>query len=119
MPRVTYDSNIFIRRRPAHFPAGFYMSIVVLQELVAGARDASAIKELKAAKLDYQRADRLLVPTADDWWEAGVVINALQHRRRSKKTGLTPKMLAAEKYRITNDVLISLTARSATNYFRP
>lgn len=113
MPRVTYDTNIFIRRKPAHFPAGFYMSIVVLQELVAGARDASAVKELKAAKQHYEKTDRILVPTLEDWWEVGVVINALQRGRKSKKSGLIPKMSAVEKYRITNDVLIARTARRA------
>lgn len=113
MPKVTYDANIFIKRKPAYFPAGFYMSIVVLQELVAGAKDASAIQELEAARRNYEKADRLLVPTMEDWWLVGVVINSLQRGRRSKKSGLIPKMSAEGKYRITNDVLIARTARRA------
>jgi predicted nucleic acid-binding protein len=111
MPKVTYDSDIFIKHKPARFPAGFYMSIVVLQELVAGARDSEAIKELKAAYQDYEDANRLLVPTAEDWWHVGLILNALQRGRRSKKSGLIPKISAGEKYRITNDVLIARTAR--------
>jgi predicted nucleic acid-binding protein len=113
MPKVTYDSNIFINHKPAHFPAGFYMSIIVLQELLAGARDSEAIKELRAAYRDYEKANRLLVPTAEDWWHVGLILNALQRGRRSRKSGLIPKMSIGEKYRITNDVLIARTARRA------
>ena len=113
MPKVTYDSDIFIKHKPAQFPAGFYMSIVVLQELLAGARDSEAIKEFEAAYRDYEKANRLLVPTAEDWWHVGLILNALQRGRRSKKSGLIPKISIGEKYRITNDVLIARTARRA------
>lgn len=37
MPTVTYDTNVFINHKPVYFPAGFVMSAVVMQELVAGA----------------------------------------------------------------------------------
>ncbi|MEP6818821.1 MAG: type II toxin-antitoxin system VapC family toxin [bacterium] len=113
MPKITYDSDIFIKHKPAQFPAGFYMSIVVLQELLAGARDSEAIEEFEAAYRDYEKANRLLVPTAEDWWHVGLILNALQRRRRSKKSGLIPKISIGEKYRITNDVLIARTARRA------
>lgn len=43
----------------------------------------------------------------------GLILNALQRGRKSKKTGLTPKISIEEKYRITNDVLIARTARGA------
>src|SRR6266487_3063675 len=113
MPKVTYDTNIFINRKPRQLPLpGFYMSVVVLQELLAGAPDESAVKELNAARQSYRRANRLLVPTEDDWWEVGKVINLLQRRRKSKQ-GLIPRMSPQEKYRITNDVLIARTARRA------
>ena len=82
MAKVTFDSNIFIKNKPAKLPAGFYMSMIVLQELLAGANDAAAIKELKAAYQNYEKANR-------------------------------PKMSTADKYRITNDVLIARTARRA------
>jgi predicted nucleic acid-binding protein len=113
MPKITYDSNIFIKHKPAHLPAGFYMSMVVLHELVAGARDATATKELEAAYQNYKRAKRLLVPDTEDWWQVGLILNALQRGRKSKKSGLIPKISAGEKYRITNDVLIARTARRA------
>lgn len=111
--KVTYDPNIFIRHKPAHLPAGFYMSIVVLQELLAGARDSEAAKELEVAYRNYKKASRLLVPDVEDWWQVGLILNALQRRRKSKRSGLIPKISTDEKYRLTNDVLIARTARRA------
>ncbi|HEV7797982.1 MAG TPA: type II toxin-antitoxin system VapC family toxin [Pyrinomonadaceae bacterium] len=113
MPKVTYDSNIFIRHKPAHLPAGFYLSIVVLQELLAGAKDSGQTKELEAAYRYYKKANRVLVPDIEDWRQVGLILNALQRGRKSKKSGLIPKISIAEKYRISNDVLIARTARRA------
>lgn len=41
--KVTFDANIFIARKLqlSDLPSGFYLSAVVLQELVAGASDRS------------------------------------------------------------------------------
>ena len=89
------------------------MSAVVLQELVAGANDASTIKDLERTRLEYRNANKLLVPNEEDWWHAGLVLNALQRGRRSRKTGKIPKMSVAERYRIINDVLIARTAKRA------
>ena len=89
------------------------MSAVVLQELLAGANNASVIKELERSRHEYRKLNRLLVPTEEDWWQAGLVLNALQRGRRSKKTGKIPKISVAERYRIINDVLIARTAKRA------
>ncbi len=89
------------------------MSAVVLQELVAGANDASALKILERSRNEYRKLNRLLVPTEEDWWHAGLVLNALQRGRKSRKTGKIPKMSAAERARIINDVLIARTAKRA------
>ena len=113
MAKVTYDANIYIRYKRQPLPHGFYMSAVVLQELVAGANGAAAIKELERTRHEYRQSNRLLVPTEEDWWQAGLVINSLQRGRRSKKTGKIPKISVAEKYRIINDVLIARTAKRA------
>jgi hypothetical protein len=64
------------------------MSAVVLQELVAGANDTSAIKELERLRQEYRRANKLLVPNEEDWWHVGLVLNALQRGRRSKKLAI-------------------------------
>ena len=113
MAKVTYDANIFIRYKPQSFPRGFYTSAVVLQELVAGATDASAIKIFERTRHEYRKLNRLLVPTEEDWWHSGLALNALQRGRRSKKTGKIPRTSVAERYRIINDVLIARTAKRA------
>jgi predicted nucleic acid-binding protein len=113
MPTLTFDTLVFITYKPTpeRFPVGFRMSVVVLQELIAGAKDNSEVKALMGAFRSYEKEDRLLVPTAEDWVIAGQVINSLQRGRKSRKTGLTPKMAINEKYRIINDVLIARTAK--------
>ncbi len=111
MPKVTFDTNILISRKNLQLPDSFYMSIVVLQELVAGAEDESALKSLTVAYREYEKSGRLLIPTAEDWWLVGKVIYALQRGLKSQKGGLTPKMSADQKYRITHDVLIARTAK--------
>ena len=113
MAKVTYDANICIRYKQQSYPRSFYMSAVVLQELLAGANNASVIKELERSRHEYRKLNRLLVPTEEDWWHAGLVLNALQRGRRSKKTGKIPKISVAERYRIINDVLIARTAKRA------
>lgn len=113
MAKVTYDANIFIRSKEESLPRSFYMSAVVLQELVAGANDASAIKGLERLRQEYRKANKLLVPNEEDWWHAGLVLNALQRGRRSKKTGKIPRISVAERHRIINDVLIARTAKRA------
>ncbi len=113
MAKVTFDTNIFISRPNADLPDNFYMSVVVLQELVVGAEDETEVKDLNTARREYEKAERLLVPNGEDWWLAGKVINSLQRGLKSRQGGLTPKIVAEEKYRITNDVLIARTAKRA------
>jgi len=112
MAKVTFDANICIRYKQP-FPRSFYLSAVVLQELVAGASDAATLKLLERTRHEYRTLNKLLVPNEEDWWYAGVVLNALQRGRRSRKTGLIPKISAAERSRIINDVLIARTAKRA------
>jgi len=113
MPRVTYDADVFIRPKPQRFPSGFYMSAVVLQEITAGATDGSALRELDAARRNYEKGGRLLTPTGEDWYEAGKVIYALQRGRKSQKTGEIQPLPAEVRCRLLNDVLIARTAKRA------
>jgi predicted nucleic acid-binding protein len=113
MSGVTYDTSVFIAYRPATFPAGFLMSAVVIQELAAGALDKSRLQQLDVVRLKYEKVGRLLVPTGEDWWLAGKVLNSLLRGLKSKRGGLTPKLPAAEKQRIIRDVLIARTVRRA------
>ena len=113
MAKTTFDTNVFISRARMgiQLPSSFYMSVIVLQELTIGAADDSRIKALYAARQEYEKVGRLLVPNAEDWWQTGKIINALQRGLKSQQGGQTPKLIAEEKYRLTNDVLIARTAK--------
>lgn len=113
MPRVTYDTSVFIAYKPAELPAGFLMSAVVMQELAAGAKDKSELQRLDAARRSFEKVGALLVPTGEDWWLAGKVLNSLLRGLKSRRNGLTPKLPAGEKQRIIRDVLIARTVRRA------
>jgi len=113
MARVTFDTNIFIKYRPAVLPAGFLMSVVVLQELTAGALDKSELQRLDAARRAHENAETLLVPTGEDWWLAGKVLNSLLRGMRSKASSRAQRISKAEQQRIVRDVLIARTAHRA------
>ncbi|HJQ25154.1 MAG TPA: type II toxin-antitoxin system VapC family toxin [Blastocatellia bacterium] len=108
---IVFDTNIWIAYRPEIFPKSLLMSVVVLQELVAGAPDSTGVKKYEAARRAYERENRLLVPTADDWFLAGKVLNSLLRGLKSERGGKTPKLHPDEKQRIIRDVLIARTAR--------
>lgn len=108
MPQVTYDTNVFINYKPTYFPKGFQMSVVVIQELAAGARDKTRLKQLDAVRRTYEKTGDLLVPSSEDWWFAGKVLNSLYRvvQRHGEDSEPTP-----EQMRIVRDVLIARTAK--------
>ncbi len=111
MPRIVFDTNIFISYHPEILPHSLQMSVVVLEELIAGASDATALKKYEAAKKVYEKERKLLVPTADDWVLAGRVFNSLLRGLKSKNQGKTPKLPDSEKQRIVRDVLIARSVK--------
>ena len=113
MPTVTYDTSAIIAYKPAEFPSGFLMSAVVIQELTAGAADKSEVQQWDAARRAYEKVGALLVPTGEDWWLAGKVLNSLLRGLKSKYGGRTPRLSATEKQGIVRDVLIARTVRRA------
>lgn len=113
MARVLFDTCIFIAYKPAIFPVGFVMSAVVIQELAAGAADNTILQSLNGARLKYEKDGKLLVPTSEDWWLAGKVLNALLRGIKSSSRGRTARISKAEQQRILRDVLIARTARRA------
>ena len=114
MPIITFDTSVFIAYKPAELPAGFRMSAVVIQELTAGAIDKSEVQYWNASRTLHEKAGTLLVPTGEDWWLAGKVINSLLRGLKSKaKEKKTPKLHPDEKSRIIRDVLIARTSRRA------
>lgn len=81
-----------------------YLSAVVAQELYAGAGDAPTKKALDQLTQTFQRHDRLIVPTAADWVDGGMVLAKI-----GKKYGYE----SIKKGRLVNDVLISLNCKAA------
>lgn len=80
----------------------FYMSAVVIEELYAGASDDASIKLLDNLYKIFDSAGRLIVPDASDWQKTGRIVAKL-----GSKYGFEEIFLA----RITNDILIALSAR--------
>lgn len=83
-------------------PPLIYMSVVVIEELYAGALDVSSIKLLDRMYDTFSSMNRLISPDAADWRKTGKVVAQL-----GKKYGFEDIFLS----RITHDVLIAATAR--------
>ncbi|MGH9822752.1 MAG: type II toxin-antitoxin system VapC family toxin [Blastocatellia bacterium] len=107
MAGIVFDTNIWISHKPTSLPRSLQMSVVVLQELIAGAPDPTVVKKYEAAWKRYEQEGKLLVPTAEDWVIAGRVLNALLRGLKSKNNGKTPRLSDQEKQRIVRDVLIA------------
>jgi predicted nucleic acid-binding protein len=68
MAGIVFDTNIWIGYKPTKLPNNLVMSAVVLHELVAGAADRSVLKALEASKRQYEKENKLLVPSGEDWF---------------------------------------------------
>ena len=79
-----------------------YLCAVVIEELYAGAHDKISINLLDRLYETFNKIGRLIVPEAADWQRTGKVIAKL-----GNKYGFEEKFLS----KITNDVLIALSAR--------
>jgi predicted nucleic acid-binding protein len=113
MPLITFDTCIFITWQPSNLPKGFRLSAVVLQELVTGANDNNEVKYWNDVRRAREKDETLLVPTGEDWWFVGKVLNSLQRGLRSRNGGKIPKSDALTIQRITRDVLIARTSKRA------
>jgi predicted nucleic acid-binding protein len=112
LSRVLLDTNVYIRYGPAHLEAP-YMSAVVIQELTAGASESATVQRLGDSRRHYEATGRLLVPTGEDWWHAGKILNAMYRGLKSRRAGRTSAIPKEEQQRILRDVLIARTARRA------
>lgn len=111
--RILFDTSIFIAHKPVKLPHNFLMYAVVIQELAAGAADKEALKRFDAARVEYERLGKLLVPNAEDWWIAGKVLNSFFRGMKSLSKGRTQRMSKYEQQRILRDVLIARTVKRA------
>ncbi len=111
MKRPLFDTNVFLnykRRLTSDETARAAMSAVVLYELVATTNDKSRRQYYEGLRANYQRSNLLLVPTANDWWEAAKLVSRLRFGDKAAGHGKTPPLTDAQ--RLQNDVLIARTA---------
>lgn len=113
MHRIVLDTSIYIPllrsgKAPGSilgtYGATLYLSVVVAEELYAGAGDLHTIKVLDELYETFEDNDRLLVPARDDWKSCGVVLSQIGRRHGFE---------SIKKGRLVNDVLIALSCRSA------
>lgn len=77
-----------------------WLSAVVLEELYAGAA-AEDTKIVERLERDFRKADRVAVPSLDDWTQAGKTLARFGARYGYEHIG---------KARLTNDALIAVNA---------
>lgn len=80
-----------------------WLSAVVSSELLVGAGDERARGELLRMEREFEKLDRLLVPTRGDWLLAGQILAQIGAKHGYEQVGRT---------RMMNDALIALSARS-------
>lgn len=80
----------------------FYMSVVVMEELYAGALDKASNRLLDRIFRTFDKVDRMITPDGSDWQKAGKILAKL-----GKKYGFEEIRLS----RLLNDILIALSAR--------
>lgn len=111
MLKKLIDTNIFIDRflNPEAYQDIFlseglvYLSSVVSMELRAGAHTREAIQAYNELRNLFRRVDRIVVPSAKDYEQAGEIIAGLQSVK-----GYEIKKCAS----IANDCLLAVSARS-------
>ena len=79
-----------------------YLSVVVVEELYAGAFDAHTIKLLDKLYDTFSNLGRVVAPNASDWQHAGKIVAQL-----GRKYGFENIFLA----KLAHDILIALSAR--------
>ena len=109
MPGVVFDTNIWIAYQPTKLPNNLVMSAVVLLELVAGASDGAVLKRLEASRKQYEKEERLLVPTGEDWFRVGKILNSFLHNLKTQSGGKTPRLHPAKIQQMFRDTLIAVS----------
>ena len=61
----------------------------------------------------FEADGKLLVPTGEDWWQAGKVLNSMWRGLKSHRVGRTSAISKEEQQRLLRDVLIARTAKRA------
>lgn len=118
MPGILFDTSVYIsalrrgnvsiltarrgvRQRGEAKDRPLWLSAVVLEELLVGARDRRMKKLLSHLERDFERAGRLLVPLQSDWTASGQVLALIGEKYGYEEVG---------RARMTNDALIAMSA---------
>ena len=117
-PKYVVDTQLFINafrqsdaaealERFHHGYAPFeYLSVVVAQELRAGVRRPADLKLLERYLLSvFERAGRIVTPSADAWQKSGDVLAAMA-KREGLELARVPKAFA-------NDILLAMSCRES------
>lgn len=107
MAGTVFDTSIWIAYKPLKLPRDLIMSAVVLQELVAGASDRAALKALDASRKQYEKEDKLLVPTGVDYFQAGKILNSFLRNLKVRSGGKTPRLQPNRIQKLFRDTLIA------------
>jgi predicted nucleic acid-binding protein len=109
---LLFDTSLYIESRrsrraslldPHDYPAQpIYLSTVVGHELYVGAADRRERRFVDRLWARFERTGRLLVPSATDWINAGLVIQEI---------GAQPGYETVGRARLTNDALLAMSAR--------
>lgn len=111
MPRYTYDTNIIKGYKVERLPENFYMSTVVLSELMTGAVDQSEFDGYLETWRRHAKDETLIIPTAADWLMASKVLYWLAQERRRRAGGRAPRWSPSAKQELAMDALIATSAR--------
>jgi predicted nucleic acid-binding protein len=107
---VVFDTSVVIAFNLPRL--GEWASVVVIEELAAGAKDKADIKSLNVTMKDRLKAGKLLVPDHEDWFQAGRILNAiLRDEKRRDRKKQTPHFSEGQKQSLIRDVLIAPTAK--------
>lgn len=114
MAYFTYDTSVIITRKLTDLlamPSSFLMSAIVLTELSASVRDDSERKMYETAFRAYQREERLIVPSSEDWLLTSRILFLLTNSRRRLEHGKLKRLPAGASQRLALDVLIAVSSR--------
>ena len=112
MAKVLFDASVYIQAwrekrndlvvSRAWRGAFVYLSAVVGCELLRGARDRAMQGTIKRLWKDLASSRRLILPQAQDWYDAGVVLAKIGAKYSYETIGQT---------RLVHDTLVALSAR--------
>ena len=95
LSKLLFDTSVLIsyKDRLPFYPAADYSSLVVYQELIAGANDGKRIKSLINEIEAQRKANRLLVPGIEEWIEAGkILFNILRTQSQADPARRRPRL---------------------------